>query len=99
VDYQFDWDPHKDQQNRRKHRLSFRQAATVFRDPDQISIYDTEHSEDEERWITIGRDNSGVVRVVIHTFEQSTTDSVGIRIISARKATAVESQHYRTENR
>jgi len=99
MDYQFDWDPQKDQQNRRKHRVSFRQAATIFRDPDQLSIYDVEHSEDEDRWITIGLDSSGIIRVVIHTFEQSTPDSASIRIISARTATVPEAQDYRRETR
>jgi len=51
IRYHFDWNPIK---NQRKHNLSFRQAATVFRDPSQLSIYDEDHSENEERWITIG---------------------------------------------
>ncbi|WP_446405596.1 BrnT family toxin [Coleofasciculus sp. C1-SOL-03] len=38
--YSFDWDSTKDQQNIRKHRVSFRQAATIFNDPNQLSIYD-----------------------------------------------------------
>jgi uncharacterized DUF497 family protein len=38
--YQFDWNPQKEQQNIRKHGISFRPAATIFRDPNQLSIYD-----------------------------------------------------------
>ena len=53
--YEFDWDPVKERQNIRKHHVSFRQAATVFRDPNQLSIYDEEHSEEEDRWITMGK--------------------------------------------
>ncbi len=97
MDYQFDWDPNKDQQNRRKHRFSFRQAATVFADPNQISLYDEEHSKKEDRWITIGLDSGGILRVVIHTFEQLTSTSVTIRIISARTATSSEAGYYRGE--
>ena len=94
IRYHFDWNPAKDQQNRRKHKLSFRQAATVFRDPSQLSIYDEEHSENEERWITIGLDSTGVLRVVVHTFEMLDFASCEIRLISARKATSEEAQAY-----
>jgi len=61
--YNFDWDPAKEKQNIRKHKVAFRRAATVFRDPNQLSIYDGEHSEGEDRWITIGIDSGGILRV------------------------------------
>ena len=93
--YNFDWDPAKEKQNIRKHEVAFRRAATVFRDPNQLSIYDEEHSEDEDRWITIGIDSGGILRVVIHTFEQVDEDLCEIRIISARKATSAEANQYR----
>ncbi len=96
--YSFDWNSTKEQQNIRKHRMSFRQAATIFRDPNQLSIDDEEHSEDEERWITLGIDSTGVVRVVVHTFEQINDQLCQIRIISARKATNLEVRRYREGN-
>ena len=98
MNYFFDWDPAKEQQNIRKHRVSFRQAATVFYDPNQLSIYDEEHSMEDERWITIGIDGSGVLRLVVHTFEQVDEFSSKIRIISARKATSNEVQQYEDMN-
>ncbi len=96
--YQFDWDPVKERKNIDKHRLSFRQAATVFRDPNQLSVHDEEHSEDEDRWITIGFDSKGILRVVIHTFELAEKEISRIRIISARKATSSEKNQYREAN-
>jgi len=96
--YSFDWDSTKDQQNIRKHRISFRQAATIFRDPNQLSIYDQEHSQNEERWITMGIDSTGVVRVVVHTYEQINDELCQIRIISARKVTNREMSQYREGN-
>ena len=96
--YEFDWDPRKERTNTRKHHISFRQAATIFRDPGQLSIYDAEHSYDEDRWISIGLDNLGVLRVVIHTFEQRDVALCRIRIISARKATSAEEDRYREAN-
>jgi uncharacterized DUF497 family protein len=95
LHYNFDWDPAKEKQNIRKHKITFRRAATVFRDPNQLSIYDEEHSEDEDRWITIGIDSGGILRVVIHTFEQVDEDLCEIRIVSARKATSAEANQYR----
>jgi uncharacterized DUF497 family protein len=55
FDFHFAWDAAKAASNHRKHGVSFDLAATVFRDPLMISIPDEEHSENEERWITIGR--------------------------------------------
>lgn len=49
--YIFDWNPEKEQQNIRKHKLNFRLASTVFRDPNQLTLYDEEHSQNEDRWI------------------------------------------------
>jgi hypothetical protein len=92
--YKFDWDPAKEKTNIRKHKVSFRRAATVFRDPNQLSVYDKEHSEYEDRWITIGIDSGGVLRVVVHTFKQIES-LCEIRIISARKATSRETRQYR----
>ena len=60
-----------------------------------MQVYDQEHSDDKDRWITIGIDSSGVLRVVVHTFTQITESSCEIRIISARAATSGETRQYR----
>ena len=95
MHYRFDWDPAKEASNVRKHGVSFRRGASVFRDPNQLSLYDEEHSETEDRWVTMGINGGGVLRVVVHTFEQTDQDSIEIRIISARKATKREAEQYR----
>ena len=41
----------------------------MFHDSNAISIYDEEHSHEEERWITMGLDRDGILLVVIHAFE------------------------------
>jgi uncharacterized DUF497 family protein len=94
LQYRFDWDPAKEKANIQKHKVSFRRAATVFRDPHQLSIYDEGHSQYEDRWITMGIDDGGVVRVVVHTFKRVDEGECEIRIISARKATSRESRQY-----
>lgn len=94
--YNFDWNPEKEKLNIRKHKMDFRKASTVFRDQNQLTLYDEDHSENEDRWITMGTDNTGILRVVIHTFEQI-ENSVSIRIISARKAVSDEMEQYQAQ--
>lgn len=99
MEYRFEWDPAKERANARKHGVAFRRAASIFRDPDQLSIYDEPHSDVEERWITIGIDDTGVLRVVVHTFKKVNRNLCEIRIISARKATSRELHQYKGEDR
>ncbi len=96
--YEFDWDQVKERKTIRSRRLTFQQAATVFRDPNQHTLFDEAHSDEEERWITIGLDSAGLLRVVVHTFEQLAEDLCQIRIISARKATSAEERQYQEAN-
>lgn len=94
MQYNFEWDPYKAKQNLQKHKVTFERAAEMFLDPLAISIYDEEHSSDEDRWITIGKDHTNNVLVVIHTFHGENTDNCKIRVISVRKATKKEIKQY-----
>jgi uncharacterized DUF497 family protein len=94
VEFNFEWDPKKAKSNKQKHRISFEQAATVFRDPRAASIYDEGHSEPEDRWITLGLSEGSGVLVVCHTFKQIDPTTVQVRIISSRKATRREIRQY-----
>ena len=80
--------------NLSKHKISFENAISVFRDKKAISISDEEHSEYEERWLTIGMDELTRSLVVIHTFISLGENNYSIRIISARKATKKEQEIY-----
>ncbi len=93
LKYIFEWDPAKDLSNRAKHGVSFRHATLVFRDPLALSIYDEEHSVEEERWATAGLTGGGRVFIVHHTFQQAEGQAT-IRIFSARQATRRERQQY-----
>ena len=90
----FDWDPRKASQNRFKHDVSFELAMSVFGDPLAFSIFDEDHSDVEERWITMGMARDARILVVVHMF-RDTGAQVLIRIISARPATKRESLQYR----
>lgn len=92
--YQFEWDPVKARQNFKRHRVRFERAATVFLDPNALSLFDEQHSEDEDRWITLGLDRTGTLLVISHTFRQETASSARVRLISARKARRTEAKQY-----
>lgn len=94
IVYHFEWDAGKARTNLRKHGVSFRAATAVFRDPGQLTTYDDEHSEQEERWVTLGRAEGGPYLVVVHTFAQADETEIRIRIISARAADAQEIRDY-----
>ena len=95
MKYIFEWDSHKAKTNYKKHHIAFETAATVFKDEHALSIYDDEHSNDEERWITLGMDTVTRVLVVIHLYRKIENDVCTIRIISARKATVKEIDMYK----
>lgn len=95
FDYNFEWDHKKANENIKKHKVNFERAATVFLDSNAISIYDEEHDEVEERWITIGMDESANLLVVCHTFNQIDDKTFRIRVISARKPTKKEIRQYK----
>ncbi|MDY0092486.1 MAG: BrnT family toxin [Candidatus Vecturithrix sp.] len=92
--YDFEWYPVKAKQNLRKHAISFQRAATIFRDPYMVSIFDDEHDDTEDRWVTIGMDEHQILLVVSHTFRRSNETTCTIRIISARKAIKRERKQY-----
>jgi uncharacterized DUF497 family protein len=87
----FEWDEKKSRLNRKKHRLSFDEAQSVFFDEDAIEYPDPDHSDEEERFLLLGRSYQLRVLVVCHCFRVA--GSV-IRIISARKATRKEARVY-----
>ncbi|MFH1969514.1 MAG: BrnT family toxin [Verrucomicrobiota bacterium] len=94
MNYDFEWDPDKAKLNRQKHGVGFDQAATVFRDPRAVSVFDDAHSRTEDRWITLGVSAGAGLFVVHHTFEEINESTVRIRIFSSRKATKNEASQY-----
>ncbi|MDQ3691818.1 MAG: BrnT family toxin [Chloroflexota bacterium] len=85
----FDWDPVKAEANRRKHGITFDEAATVFQDFRSGTIIDPLDHENEDRFVTTRQSTQGHLLVVVHADETDT-----IRIISARPATKRERNDY-----
>jgi uncharacterized DUF497 family protein len=87
----FEWDPAKNLLNKRKHGVLFEEAESAFLDDYARLISDPEHSEDEDRFVLLGMSSSLRLLVVVHTYRK---DNEVVRIISARKASRIESRTY-----
>jgi uncharacterized DUF497 family protein len=60
----FEWDPIKDDENRRKHGLAFAKAQLAFLDPNRFISNDVKHRSTENRYFCFGKVGSGVVRII-----------------------------------
>ena len=89
----FQWDTKKAAKNLKKHKVSFKEAATVFGNSLSITYPDPDHSIDENRFVTIGESRHGRLLIVAHTERGD-----DIRIISARETTRQERQSYEEES-
>ena len=63
---QFEWDRDKAKKNLKKHEVSFDEAVTVFYDPLSATFGDPDHSDNEQRLITIGYSSHNRLLVVSH---------------------------------
>ena len=90
----FEWDPANAAANVKKHKVTFEVAKTVFYDDFAVQFFDEEHSSDEDRFYLLGISSDARLLLVCHCERE---DGDVIRIISARKATETEAQHYRGE--
>ena len=89
----FEWHPVKAASNLKKHKVSFEEASTVFRDTRRVEAPDQWHSDDEQRYLGIGKSIQGRILSIYYTFRAKK-----IRIISARLAERWERNEYETGN-
>ena len=89
----FEWDDAKAEANERKHGVPFSEALTVFGDPLSLTGYDPDHSDDEDRYITMGLSALGRLLIVSHTDRGDK-----VRLISAREASPRERRDYEDGN-
>lgn len=85
----FEWDRDKASTNRKKHKVSFDEAVTVFYDPRSATFDDPDHSHRERRLITVGYSAKGRLLLVCHTER-----GAAVRLISARRATTRERKRH-----
>jgi len=88
-DVEFEWNDQKANSNLKKHGVSFDEGATIFNDPEIATIFDPDHSKDEERYISLGTSIQGNLLVVVHAEREER-----IRVISCRRATKPERKAY-----
>jgi uncharacterized DUF497 family protein len=81
----FEWNDVKAAANRRKHRVSFEEAATVFLDPDAQVFDDPDSDVSESRYLLVGLSAARRTVVVVHVERTKR-----LRLISARVATRRE---------
>jgi len=89
----FEWDTRKAESNFRKHGISFTEAGTVFGDDLAATVPDPDHSDEEDRYITIGWSDHGRLLMISHTDRGDK-----IWIINARELTPRERKTYEEEN-
>lgn len=86
----FNWDEIKNRKNFKKHGVWFEEASTVFADINALEIFDVDHSDEEDRYILLGR--STLPRLLIVVYSEHAMER--IRIISAREASGNEARDY-----
>ena len=87
--YEFDWDQGNTVKNLIKHGIECRQAEESFLDENSLILDDIEHSNNEKRFLMIGKDHQGVVLYLVFTQRLNK-----VRIISARIANKKERSFY-----
>ena len=85
----FEWDKSKAAANLSKHSVSFEEAKTIFNDLLYVDFYDPDHSDNEERYLIVGRSNQERLLIVSYTERDNS-----IRLISARVVTRSEREAY-----
>lgn len=83
-----EWDPEKGEENRRKHRVDFADAAVALEDANALTIEDRDHNEVRFKTLAMGPELN--VLLVVHSIRRGDT----IRIISARRATRAQTRDY-----
>jgi uncharacterized DUF497 family protein len=94
TDYEFEWDEGKAAANLAKHGVDFMDAMSVMLDPLAMTRMDDEHSNEEERWASLGHTAKGQLLLVVHTFNTTGIHTALVRLISARAATRREREQY-----
>ena len=82
----FEWDAEKAASNLRKHGVSFEEAASVFSDLNYVLVAD---SASPDRYVALGYSSLARLVIVVHCERAER-----LRIISARRATHLESKEY-----
>ncbi|HRO60059.1 MAG TPA: BrnT family toxin [Burkholderiaceae bacterium] len=84
-----EFDPKKDAANRRKHGISLSEGDGVTDDPFVLTLED-ESSREEQRFIALGRNIFGQLRLVVYTYRGEVVRLISVRRPDAKQAKAYE---------
>ncbi len=59
----FEWDEHKNSENKIKHNVSFETAQNAFADPNRVIAEDVNHSQYEKRYYCFGKVEGNILTV------------------------------------
>ena len=86
----FEWDDDKNQENIKKHGVSFEEAATLWLTPElTFDFPDNRFDYGENRWLAFGPDEAERLLAVAYTDRETV-----LRLISARLAEKSETKAY-----
>ena len=89
----WEWDDEKAELNATKHDVTFKEARSVFSDPNRVEAWDEEHSETEDRFFAIGFSPKARLLYVVYTIRGERT-----RILHAHLAEREEEELYAEQN-
>jgi uncharacterized DUF497 family protein len=87
---QFEYDPDKSAENKRKHGVDFEEAQALWADPGLVEI--PARTSDEPRWLLIGKIGENHWSAVV------TRRGENIRLISVRRSRDEEVRIYESED-
>jgi hypothetical protein len=86
---EFDWDEHNKNKNWEKHKVKFSECEEGFFNKPLKTFYDIMHSQDEIRFIALGKTDENRILFIAFTIR-----SKKIRVISARDMSRKERKIY-----
>lgn len=93
----FEWTSNKAKENERRHYVRFDEAVLAFDDENGLESFDALNSDNEIRYRLIALSPIRLL-FVAYTIRETRGEEI-IRLISARKATAYETELYSYEQR
>ena len=92
MSVKFEWDDANKHKSLLKHGITNQEAETAFDDSQRLIFYDEKHSEEEDRYICIGKSDLDNILYTVFTFRNGK-----IRIISTRPANKKNIGYYEAE--
>jgi uncharacterized DUF497 family protein len=88
----FEWDATKAATNKRKHGVSFEEAATAFLDPLARIFNDPDHGHGELRFLLVGTSAMNRMVIVVHVERGESLRIISARLASGRERSNLESE-------